>query len=235
MNKEITFKINGANPESLSQARLAEYLKALSTLYGEQDAIQFSSIKKGSICLCSVVEQGSYSKVLDNVVESLNSCSFSKIALKIGQLLGSDGYRDASILEANGKVLANITGFEKPDPDIIIDKAGSIQGVLRSIEIKKSGDKVKLKIQDPSGDAIDCMTNVEIGLELGSHLLKKVRLHGTGCWISEDGAWKIKDFTASSYKILKPKSWKQISDDFASLNLISDPQSAHEKVIKDRY
>ena len=65
---EYRFVLSGQTPDTITQARLAEYLGYLSALYGEERAVHFVKLDPSSLAVVSSVEADS-----DDVSERVNA------------------------------------------------------------------------------------------------------------------------------------------------------------------
>jgi hypothetical protein len=64
---EYRFKIDAYSPDTMPMARLAQYMAELATLLGEQNAVHFKRVTKGSTVLNARVDREATPKVRDRV------------------------------------------------------------------------------------------------------------------------------------------------------------------------
>ena len=69
--KEVIFKIDGFTPKTISLARLAEYLREIAKLYGNDGKVHLSKIKKGCVqAISSVDDEKSLESICERVRKS---------------------------------------------------------------------------------------------------------------------------------------------------------------------
>lgn len=206
--KELTLYLDDLTPDTLSMKRLAEYLRALSTLYGKEEAVHFDAVGTGSAKLVARVEEDAYVQILNQVRE---------VSGGIGAKRASDAYRKLADLMAEDRTGASLrtTGgaqilqFPKPVPqeDLLrIVKPSTVQGRLYSVGGKD--DSVPVRLEGANGETLHCEASVDMAEKLAHVLFKSVRLIGDGEWVRQQSGWKLVKLKVSDFTKLDDSSFK---------------------------
>ena len=197
--KTITLHLHGITPADLSMKRLAQYLTELNELYGEDAAVHFDSVTTGSAKLNAVVENDSYSHVLD-LVRDLSQGKGCRRGLaaykKLGELISQDNADGA--IEVDGYPIIKFPHLVKQKQTFTIRKYGSVQGKLYQIGGKDNRKTVRLQGADK--ETLFCTATQEITENLAPYLFKNIRVTGHSVWDrQEEGGWKLKSLEIDSY------------------------------------
>ena len=176
----ISFKIKGIPPNGLPIARLAEYLKELSFLYGHSDNIHFKNVTKGSAVLNfpaeEKVERDISSRVKLAAVGNAEE-SVQKHFNKLNALLRQDN--TSGVYQINKRKVVEFPGIKEKQPEEFskISQAGSLQGKL--LMVGGTDDSVPIWLKDFSGEVQkNINVNKSLAKELGSMLFEPLRLTG---------------------------------------------------------
>lgn len=211
---EYRFKIDKFAPDTLSMARLAEYLSELARLLGNQDRVHFSRLEEGSAVLVRI-ELDTVAKVLDRVRSAKARATASETGKAydaINTMLEKDNAVAAVIDEKQTEVI-RFPGRETPRLETFgpFWQRGSLYGELVSIGGIDETVPARLRDQD---QIWHCNTTPEIARNMARHLLgPTLRVDGTGRWIrAGDGSWKLQYFQIESFEVLPDESLAQVVD-----------------------
>lgn len=201
--KKLTLHLDGTAPDKLPMARLAEYLRELSTLLGSKEHVHFENVSEGSACLNTLVEDEKYSEVVFHAQQAASGSGSKrarKAYLELTSLMEQDRI-DGQLITATG-TLIYFPKAKRELPAIVIKKRGSIQGRLYIVGGKD--DTVPVRLEGVDGETLLCEANTTMAEELGALLFKYVRLHGLGEWESRpNGGWKLRKLEIHSYQKLE--------------------------------
>lgn len=205
-------------------ARLAEYLASLSKVFGNQEYVHFSKVRKGSAILESMVAREAAPKVETRLrlVSSPDCPEDAKRQVNhINDMLRED-CASAVLKKKGGAEIIFFPGCKMPlAEEAIVHEAGELIGTV--IKVGGKDETVPLLLQDTDGTTYPCTTTRDLARELAHHLFgDQVRVLGTGKWRrTQDRVWKLDEF--------KLKSWEQLHqtqlvDDIAVLRSIKGSQ-----------
>lgn len=204
--KEILqFHIDVFRPDTISMARLAEYMAALAALYGNNERVHFDKMRTGSAVLQTKIEESAIQKVDKrlHLVHDIDAPDdVQKAYAQINSLLRSDN--------AVGKIKrekgAAILTF--PGRNTIVQKTYKVReaGVLDGVVIRIGGrdSTIPVWLEDHSGKVFHCEANKDMARELIKHYLgNPIRVTGQGDWLrGEDGQWKLEKFKITDSVVL---------------------------------
>jgi hypothetical protein len=214
----LTFSISSLTPDTLSMARLAEYLKELSVLYGSQPHVHFESVTEGSACLKVRIEDEAMPHVdarLSLVKDGSAATDATKAYAALDRLLRADN-SSASIYIEKGRNILVFAGCSQPLPDTIsVTQQTTIDGVV--IKIGGRDDTIPVLIRDPEGKNIRCVVRgYAQAKELAKYYLDApLRLHGLGKWVRDDEGWNLEQLTIQSWVVLDQTPAAQVLAQFA--------------------
>ncbi len=235
---EYRFVLSGQTPDTITQARLAEYLRYLSALYGEERAVHFVKLDPSSLAVVSSVEADSD----DDVSERVNAAD-SEVAphdvrrayQSLRRCIIEDGC-PAYIARGSAQIL-KFPIQQLADEPLIYGpfwQPGHLHGTI--ILIGGKSDPGSVKVQDINGDVHLCKARRDIAKELRDHLYEgPVRVTGRGKWLRDgSGQWRLLQFDIDGVVPLEDESlsatiarlqaidapWKDRSDPLAELEKI---------------
>ncbi|MGJ0630323.1 hypothetical protein [Xenorhabdus bovienii] len=210
--QKIILKLGGTSPDNLSLARLAQYLSALSSLYGSSDEIHFDSVTEGSAELNSYVSnESAYNSIKARINEQIvnNSKSYKDLI----NLITKDNLT-AEIYSDDRTVLGVIQPLTESKP-LIIKKKAKVQGQLYSVGGRD--DTIPVRLLGANNEVLNCEANQHTASQLGKYLFKKIRVHGMSEWENKNGEWKLKKLKIEKFEILKDiplgKALRTLADD----------------------
>ncbi|MBT0442276.1 hypothetical protein [Morganella morganii] len=219
---KIKLKLGGTRPDELPQAKLVQYLAALTKMCGESD-VHFSSVEEGSAELISYTKcQSTYGSVIANINASI--ASESKDYRDIAKYLARDNYT-AQILSEDNIVIGSITPHIEPKP-IAITKKTKVQGQLYNIGGRD--ETIPVKLLGANNEILNCEANQQTATQLAKYLFKKIRVHGVGDWENINGIWKLKKLKIEKFELLKDISIKQ------ALSILKEDENNKWDEMEDR-
>jgi hypothetical protein len=235
---EYRFVLDGYTPDTIPQARLAEYLADLALLYGNEKAVHFLKLEESSLAVVSVVELDSDEDVSDRVQIADSDAAPAEVR-RVYQALRRRVIEDggpAYIARGPARVLE--FSLEQAVNEPLIYGPFWQQGHLSGTVILLGGksDPVSVKLQDANGEVHTCKARREIAKRLRDHLFEQpVRVIGRGKWVREaTGRWRLEQFDIDNFVPLEDESlsatiarlqaidarWKDRPDPLAELEVI---------------
>ncbi|WP_446471081.1 hypothetical protein [Xenorhabdus stockiae] len=200
MSKEhsLKLKLDGTTPDSLPMARLAKYLTALSSLYGEASEVRFESVTEGSVEIHSYVKTtASYEAVKAHIHEQIHNRG--KPYRDLIDLVTTDNLK-GEIYSSDSSLL----GVIRPSVDeklLTITKNAKVQGELYSISGKETS--VMVKLRGANNEILNCEASQEDAIRLAQYLFKKIRVQGRSEWVKKNGEWKLKKLIIKHFSLLE--------------------------------
>lgn len=234
--KELTLYLDDLTPGQLSMKRLAEYLRALSILYGAEDAVHFDAVKTGSAQLQAYVDDKFYPDIINQVREvsgGLGSKKAISAYEKISELMVQD--RTGGSLRSGGAKIFQFPKVNLTEPPLRLVKPSSIQGRLYSVGGKD--DTIPVRIEGSDGETLNCETGIDVAERLAQVLFKPVRVHGDGEWERRsDGSWKLIKLKVTSFTKLEDISFKEAVAKLKAAGGVnwSSMPSAHTEILETR-
>jgi hypothetical protein len=193
---EISWILEGQSPDTISMARLGEYMQQLAVLFGEQDGVHFARIEPGSLKLVARMRAGEVVRRVQSRVSAVRERRAPAIAMsayhKVNEMVGEDrgsarvSFGAANVLRFPGRPIA------LPEIVSLVDHA-TITGRLYALMEDQSG-QLKARIRPREGDGyIACTVDNRIASNIGKHFQEAVRAQGRGQWVrSAEGYWSCK-------------------------------------------
>lgn len=209
----LTFRIDSLTPDSLPMARLAEYLKELSSLYGSHEHVHFEQIEKGSVKVKVRIDQQATEKVRHQLV-LVDKGTATKEPIKAYQALDRLLRADNAIAEIYGKDGGNVLifpGRTKPTEDpITVVQQTSVDGVV--IKIGGKDETIPVLLKDQEGNVLRCQIwGSDQAKKLAKHYLDApVRVHGTGRWTRNEDGWSLDHLTIQSWEVLDTRPASEV-------------------------
>jgi len=202
--QEFIWKISAFTRETMPLARLAEYLKELAAMLGEEPRIHLIRVESSSTVPVLKIDA--------EAVEPVRARA-AQVALGIAPADAMQRYRNINRMLRDDKgtaVLSEGTAEIIPFPgkeDIVdtilgVPQPGSLEGRL----IKLGGPKswVPLHLQSPDDSVVTgCYARRDLVKELRHKLLEPIRVYGRGKWNrNSDGEWALDRFLVDSFEPL---------------------------------
>lgn len=202
---EYKFIIDVFKPNTISMARLAEYMADLARLLGSEAQVHFDRLEEGSLALVPTIEPAAY-PIVQGRIRALEAGlpddglrkAFDDLDLKLLK-----DKAKAKLLPPKSGQIIEFPGRDRPKPNTYgpFSEEGTLQGQLVSIGGKDASKH--LIIQDGPVRYSGLETSEDMARELRHHTFDHVRVSGTGRWLRlEDGTWKLQGFTVRSFEIL---------------------------------
>jgi hypothetical protein len=203
---EYRLKIDVFSVDSLPMSRLAEYMRELARLLGEEERVHFSRIEPGSAVLVSNIEEPAVPKVEERL-EQVREGRGPKDAMEAYKALDTLLAKDNAVATLSGEGGAEIITFPgrtRPKPIRYgpFREDGSLDGTV--IRLGGRGDTIPVLLQDSEGTEYPCQTSIEISKQLAAHYRgPTVRVYGSGKWVrEEDGRWTLQQFDIDRFEVM---------------------------------
>jgi hypothetical protein len=231
---EYRFKIDAYSPETMPLSRLAEYLKDLSALFGEDKNVHLIRIEKSSTVPVVLVDREAEPKVrerLSAVVRRDGPPEAMRAAAEIDEKLRKDN-AIGKVLAPTGDNLITFPGRNRVEPLTYgpFNQAGIIIG--KPILVGGKNDPVPVHLEGKDG-TYDCLARRELARKIAPHLFTTyIKAEGIGRWTRHStGEWEmvkfmIKDFSPVEDISLRdiiqklravPAKWKEKEDPLGEL------------------
>jgi len=201
--REYGFVIEAYTPETVPVARLAEYMRELTTMLGEARAVHFVRLESGSTNIVHVVEPEAVPKVAARataVAQRQAPAEAMWAYQTINRMLRSDNGK-AVYRENPGAEIIRFPGIEDAARFGSITQQCAVDGEV--IRIGGTGKNVPIVLRSEDELIGNCYTSRATAKELAMHLFEPVRLLGTGRFFREDrGGWKLDFFKIDSFDAL---------------------------------
>jgi hypothetical protein len=236
-HREYRFEIDAFTKDTMPMSRLAEYLKDLAVMLGQDKSVHLLKIEDGSTVPIVRVEWEAEPKVRERIraVKLREAPQDAQDAEKnINQRLIQDNGK-ARLVDPVGTKVIRFPGRDSVTQQEYgpINQPGVFQGV--PIKIGGENDPVPVHLEDGKQKYI-VYARRTLAKELAQYLFTTiVRVEGTGRWIRHgDGEWEMLIFHAASYKLIEdgdirkninelqqvPAEWKEMDDPLAALHRI---------------
>ncbi len=209
-------------------SRLAAYMADLSSLLGEEHAVHFVRLRKGSTSIVHRVANESFPTVRERAARAKQPDAPAGIRQaydRIERRLRRDNARIASLKTADAKLLEfriNRTGVAYPS----VARYGHLQGIVT--RMGGAGEWVPVHLEDLDGTVYMCEARKDKSKELSRYYLGgPIRVEGSGRWVRQDGGgWDLESFRIGDFVPLNdedlratlarlrsiPAAWKTSSD-----------------------
>lgn len=203
--KLITFRIDSLSPETIPMARLAEYLKELSALYGSEQYVHFAGITRGSAKLAAELDEPAVQAVRSRL--TLVKCGAPpadalKAYVALDKLLKSDNAAATIYSKPDDNILV-FPGRNAPAEETIsITQPTTVDGVV--IKIGGRDDTIPVLIKDQEGNVVRCVVKGSaVAKRLAHHYLDKpIRVHGAGRWTRNGYGWKLESLSIQTWETI---------------------------------
>lgn len=203
---KLVFRIDSFTPETLPMARLAEYLVELARLYGNESAVHFDKVKRGSALLQVNIDEPAVPLVvrrLKLVPTSEGDNQAKKAFQAIDKLLRVDNAVGTITAGTKSKILEFPGRRAAEDLVFVVSQPTTIDGVV--IKIGGKDETIPVTLRDQEGVVFNCQIKGQArAKELSRFFLgAPIRAHGTGKWKRyPDGNWELDSLFIQDYEEL---------------------------------
>jgi hypothetical protein len=221
IDREYQFVIQAYSPETFPMLRLAEYMRDLAMLIGEEDRVHFVRLAAGSTAVVHRIEFEALPKVRDRL-RAVRNHEGPREAIDafagINDRLAFDN-ASARIVEPGGRNVLEFPGrrAHKELEYGPLSQRGELIGSV--IVVGGKNDPVPVHLQD--GDKIYvCQARRDLARQLASHLLgDPIRVIGTGRWFRDShGSWEMREFRIAQLEVLDGSSLKAAIERLRRIN-----------------
>lgn len=212
---EYRFKIDGFAPETISMARLAEYMADLARLMGETEHVHFRRLEKGSAVVVPVVDWQAVPKVrarIHRVKRRQAPADVLRVADELNERLAEDN-ASATLLDPQGARVLLFRGRGRGNElDFAVSQPAQLCG--RVIVIGGKNDPVPVHLED--GDSVHlCEATRTVARQLAPHLFgETLAVDGLGRWARNgEGNWELRTFRISAFRVLDDRPLPEVLGD----------------------
>jgi hypothetical protein len=207
--EEFLFEIEVPARE-LPMARLAEYVRDLASLLGQEEHVHLIEIRESSTVLVPIVDDIAFQKVQKQVLGIRNGSAPQKAMRAyevIDERLAEDGA--TAVLRAPYGTLVQFPGKLKPVAEDLgpVVEAGTLDGEI--IQIGGRDETISVYLRDKNEISI-CTTTRDKGRSLARLIFQQVRVHGQAEWIRANDHWKRVRFVIDSWDELPEESLESV-------------------------
>src|ERR1017187_2260822 len=204
---EFLFEID-IPARKLPMARLAEYVKDLAVMLGQEDHVHLVEIRESSTVLVPFVDDIAFQKVQKQVIAIRNGSAPQKAMTTYAAINNrlSDDSASAVVRGAYGAVVQFPGNTNKPvslDLGPVIEP-DSIDGEI--IQIGGRDETISVYIRDKHETPVICTTTRDKGRSLAQLIFQQVRVTGQATWIRANNKWKRTQFHIDSWAPLAESS-----------------------------
>jgi hypothetical protein len=235
--REYRFQIDAFTPDTIPMSRLAEYLKDLATVFGQEKNVHLSKIEGGSTVPVVLVEWEAEPKVRERLraIKHREAPAEALYAAKeIDRKLAEDNAKGA-LIDPVGTKIINFPGRERATKLEFgpVSQPGLFQGV--PIRVGGENDPVPVHLEDGQQKYI-VLVRRALAKDIAQYLFTNViRVEGIGRWVRHtDGEWEMLAFHATTFRLIDdkdirasiaelreiPAGWKSLDDPLAALERI---------------
>lgn len=241
------FVLKGSyTPETIPQARLAEYLAALADLYGREDIVHFVGLETSSLAILSRPEAQAEDDVAERVeaAHQDDAPAESRRAFATLSKLIVEDRAESAYIERQGATVLNFPTGEKREQETVYGpfwQRGHLTGTVILLGGKTEVVSVKLQVKEKT---ITCKAKRAVARDLRDYIWgSPVRVEGNGKWTRDsDGRWNLLEFQISSFDAIDDEpltttvarlravegKWKDRPDPLAELESIrNDDDGEH--------
>lgn len=232
--REYKFRIDAFAPDTMPMARLAEYLRDLAVLIGQDKSIHLMRVDEGSTVPVMLVEWEAEPKVrerLRSVKRKEAPVEAMEAQRSIDRRLAEDN-ASAAIVDPVGSKMIVFAGRDRAEQFQYgpFNQPGEFQGI--PIKVGGEGDPVPVHLEDGQEKHI-VLASRTLAKEIAAHLFTSwIRVQGQGRWMRHaDGEWKLISFRASTFMPIReaklseivaklrevPAKWKDLEDPLGEL------------------
>jgi hypothetical protein len=216
---EYRFKIERFTPETISMARLAEYMADLARIMGETEHVHFRRLERSSAVIVPVVSWQAVPKVrarVHSVKRRQAAIDVLRVADALNEKLAADN-TSATLLDGRGaKVIAFPGRGAESAPEFAVTEPGELYGNV--IVIGGKNDPVPVHLED--GETVHlCEASRSVARQLATHLFgATLAIDGTGRWVRKpDGTWEMRTFRISSFRVLDDRPLTEVVRELKTL------------------
>jgi hypothetical protein len=234
--KEYRFAIGAYSPESLPMARFAEYVGELATMLGEQKAVHFDRLDRGSSVIVHRIEREAIPKIRERTdrIGSGTAPRDAQVAFRnINRMLRDDNASAILREHSRGPRILYFPGVAEAEPAYhAVRQQGSITGQVERVGGR--GRRVPVLLALEGRTIVGCRATRQVARKLGARLFEYVRVNGKGFWNrNTHGEWELDRFYIDSFDPLPNAT---LSDALTSLRALTADwdESSFEEVRKIR-
>lgn len=199
--REMRFKIEGTTPHTLPMKELAEVLKKLAVLYGNEEFVHFLKVEEGSTECVAEVEEQAEAEVIHRT-EGAAKGQGPKEAIEgyeaLYEFLERRDWSGKIVSEGGDLVAEFLPRREAPQPVIgPVWQEGVLDGILTRIE----GIDQTVHVTLISEYRRKAEMSPDLSRRIRAFFLEPIRLIGRGKWFrTAEGKWELEKFIAQDFE-----------------------------------
>jgi hypothetical protein len=209
---EIRWTLSGRGPDRFPMSRLAEYMKELAAMFGEDENVHFVRLEDGSTSVVAKIDAGVPSQRVQSRVIAIRDGRASETAMRafrrVDDMVGEDGgparliYGASVVLRFPGRQIVRDRIFS-------ITERGAVTGRLYAL-IEESTGQLRARIR-PSGDNyVPCTADPSVGRDMRNFFMDAVRAYGLGTWARTlGGEWTCRSLHVETVQPVKDVSLRE--------------------------
>lgn len=209
---EISWTLSGRAPDRFPMSRLAEYMKELAAMFGEDQNVHFVRLEEGSIRLVAKIDAGVASQRVQSRVIAVRDGRAPEPAMRafrrVDDMVGEDGgparlsYGAGVVLRFPGRSTAEVRS-------VSITERGAVTGRLYALMEEPAG-QLRARIRPNGDNYVPCTAEPRVGRELRNFFMDAVRAYGLGTWTrAVDGEWNCRSLHVESVQPVKDVSLRE--------------------------
>lgn len=219
---DLSFRINGIHPDSISFKRLNTYLKEIANYLGSEKNLHLVGITKKCVHLSLAVDSPKARLAIHNRISNPPNAA-QESRLKILKLLSEDK-ADAEVLYGERKVVS-LDGRRYANEPIQRLPRGHVTFKGELIKIGGVDDSVPFELVEyATGDRIKGNVSKNVARQMAAKLFSYIAVSGEAGWErhSSDTQWRVERFVATGFE---PLDNRPLSETFGTLFRLSDPDA----------
>ena len=185
-------------------SRLAVYLSELAAVLGEEKAVHFVRLEKGSTVIVQSIENEAIPKVharTDAIKNGNGPSDVMRAYDRLNKMLQEDN-STATLFKGESAEVIQFPGAKEEKPEFTsIKQVGEIDGEV--IRVGGAGDPVPIILEIDGVQLSGCKAQRTVAKPLAAHLFEPVRLYGTGYWNrNTTGTWGLDRFIVDRFEVL---------------------------------
>lgn len=221
---EFRLWIDAYKPSTIPMARLAEYMSQLAAMLGEQDAVHFVKLERGSTSIVHKVQSEALPKVRDRA-RAIRTGSAPRDAIRAYQTVNKMLREDNGVgvlKEDVDHVIIQFPGREETEEKYSgVKQRGSIDGEV--IRVGGPHKWVPIMMESEGEPISGCWADRVVAKQLAQRLFEPVRLYGSGKWNRDaEGRWTVQEFVVDSFEALRDESLSDALTHLRALNVFAD-------------
>jgi hypothetical protein len=221
LGPEFSWVVKGWTRQTIPMARLAEYIRELSKLLGQETKIHLMSLEDSSLALVSKTEQPIDGGKIDARVSAVRrgegAIDATRAYANLNEMLANDN--GSARLYRGTAVVINFPGKVPAEPALIeVQDYGSVTGYLYMLYQQKDAYLARLRID--SDTTLRCFCTEDVLPQLKETLFDTVRVSGSGRWgRTISGIWQPVNLTIEEVQKINRAPFREAIDSLRRIDI----------------